>query len=728
MLAIAFLNPMLLVALPLCAIPIVIHLLNRRRFRQVPWAAMEYLLAAMRRNRKRLRMEQWLVLLLRTLAVLLLVLLVGRPQLTGSGLLGGRTHHVVVLDDSASMAQRSGSATLFAKAQERLRGLVDDLASRRDGDLLSIVRTSRPHRPDLWQQRIGPDLGRRTAAMAKEWSVGHGAPDLGLALQATVQRAAETRAARTEYHLLGDRRARDWLTEDDKAKPSVLAALAAMAADDRLTVLPVGGHHANLAVVEVRLVDRLAVAGVPTRLAVVVQNFGLDPTTPCTVATEVDGQSRVVQTVPALLPGERTALPVEHTFHRPGFHRIEAQLEATDAYPVDDRRVLALEVRDRSRVLLVDGQPDEEQGETFFLQAAMELAATGIEPQVVTETALATIDLGPFDFVWLCNVAAPSPAVAQKLEQYVAAGGGLGIAAGNQVDAPRYAELLWRDGDGPQPLPFGEVAGDPDRPETAVLVAPEHPICERVAEVLDLLFARVLLVKRWLTIEEPAGHGAAVVARIGGSDGPPLLVARASGSGGAVVQLAVTADRAWSNLPSTDLFVVLANQLHGFGARRGEVAGNNLLAEDTLSLHLDPGIHRADVTVRALAEDGEQRTYTAVESAPTDGAAPGLALSIGLGELHHLGAHELELLRHDGVPDVRLFARNPPIAESNLLPFATTAFARLYPPELGARVAFVEGDGLAGEGGEGELWRLVAAVLLAGLLVESLLAWRFGRR
>ena len=73
MLALAFLNPLLLAAVPLCAIPIVIHLLNRRRFHRVPWAAMEYLLAAMKRNRKRLRMEQWLVLLLRTLAVLLLV-------------------------------------------------------------------------------------------------------------------------------------------------------------------------------------------------------------------------------------------------------------------------------------------------------------------------------------------------------------------------------------------------------------------------------------------------------------------------------------------------------------------------------------------------------------------------------------------------------------------------------------------------------------------------------
>src|SRR6187401_1923992 len=120
MLALAFLNPLLLWALPLAAVPIVIHILNRRRFKKVPWAAMEFLLAAMKRNRKRLRMEQWLVLLLRTLAVLLLVALVSRPQLGGGGLLSARVHHIVVLDDSASMTQRSGSTTLFVKAQDRI--------------------------------------------------------------------------------------------------------------------------------------------------------------------------------------------------------------------------------------------------------------------------------------------------------------------------------------------------------------------------------------------------------------------------------------------------------------------------------------------------------------------------------------------------------------------------------------------------------------------------------
>ncbi|HEX5054620.1 MAG TPA: BatA domain-containing protein [Planctomycetota bacterium] len=742
MLALAFLNPMLLWALPLCAVPIVIHLLNRRRFQRVPWAAIEFLLAAMKRNRKRLRMEQWLVLLLRTLAVLFLVSLVSRPQLGGGGLLGSRTHHVVVLDDSASMTQRMGSTVLFAKAQDRIRALADDLGKHRNGDLLSIVRTSRASQPDLWAQRVGPDVGRRVGTMLKEWVVGDGAWDLGGVLQATVVRAATVQdAARTEYYIVGDSRACDWTTDDDKAKPAVLTALGAMRADEEhLAVIGVGGQQSNVAVVDVRLVDRTAVVGVPTTLAVDVQNLGLDPIPATSVAVEVDGQSRITQVVPPLAPGERLALPIGHTFHQSGYHHIDAQLEATESYPLDDRRTLALDVREKSRVLLVDGQPDEDEGETFFLQAALDPggeAVSGIEAQVVTDVTLEETDLEPFDMVWLCNVQSPTAATTKRLEGFVAAGGGLVIACGAMVDSGRYDELMWHDGKGLLPLAIGDVAGDPARPERAVLVNRDHPVCGKLGEILDLLVGNVLLVKRWLTLVEDARSDASVVARIHDAEGPPLLVTRPYGTGGGeVVLLAVTTDKFWSNLPSTDLFLVLANQIHRFAARRRDPSGHNLTTGGVYRLELDPGVYRADVTVRSRDGEGDERTFSAVESAgkPGEPAAAGapqapMVLDLPMFELRQTGAYEVELLRHDGAPERRMLARNPPISESRLVAFSDAAFARLYPPELQSRVTFVRDDsGLGASGDKGELWHLLAAALLVGLLAESLLAWRFGRR
>lgn len=742
MLALAFLNPLLLWALPLAAVPIIIHILNRRRFKKVPWAAMEFLLRAMKRNRKRMRLEQWIVLLLRVLAVLLLAMLVARPQLGGGGLIGTRTHHVVVLDDSASMTQRSGSATLFDRAQDRVKALADDLAKTRTGDVFSIVRTSHGTQPDLWNSRVGPDLGKRISQSLKEWRVDDGSPDLGKVVQDTQKRAAAVEeAARTHYYLVTDQRAWDFTTADDKPRPALQQALGAMdPTKEHLTVLGIGGDHNNLAVVGVKLIDRMAVANVPVALAIEVKNFGLDATMPTTVSIEVDGQSRITQPVAQLAPGQKIAVPITHTFGSAGFHRVEAVLEATERFPTDDHHAFALEVREKSRVLLVDGDPDEQNGETYFLQTAFDPdddGRFGIEVQVVSDTGITELELAPFDYLWLCNVQTPSAELVKRIEDFVVGGGGLTIFCGPLVDAERYNEVLWRDGKGLLPLPLGEIDGDPDRPEPAVLVRKDHPICERLGDVYELLMNRVVLVYRWLTIDDSFEHEAAVIARVRDTEGPPLIVSRSYGSGGGeVTMLAITADKHWSNFPITDLFLPAVMEMHRFAARRRDVSGENLQPDGIYRHELDSGVYRADVTVRALAGDGDQRTFTAAE-AEAQAIEPGqpaaaqkpLQLTVPMSELRDLGAYEVEFSRHDGLPEKRVIARNMAAAESRLVGFNQAAFKRIYPAELHDRITFVAAtDGIGSGPGEGEIWQLLAAALVVGLLLESLLAWRFGRR
>lgn len=744
MLALAFLNPVLLWALPLAAVPIVIHLLNRRRFQRVPWAAMEFLLAAMKRNRKRLRMEQWLVLLLRTLAVMFLVLLVTRPQLSGGGLLGTRTHHVVLLDDTASMRQRSGSLALFDKAQDQVRQLVDRLADQNGGDLFSLVRTSRPQQPDLWSQRIGPDLGRRVGALAKELPSGDGAMDLGAALAETLERALETEeAGRTEYYLVSDVRRIDWLDDEERPRAQLQSVLSAMDKEKtHVTAMAVGSRDAdNLAITGVRRQGRLAIANVPVDLAIDVQNHGLDSSQATELAIEVDGKSRVVQPVPQLAPGERYTVEVLHTFGTAGHHRVEASLPTVDYYPTDDRRTLAIPVQERSKVLLVDGDPGEtaSDGETLFLQVALDPgpeATSGIEPLVITEGQLAETELAPFDMVWLCNVPTPSPAVADKLQRFVAAGGGLVIFCGAQVDPERYNEMLWRGGEGILPLPLGEIAGDPDRPDRVALVDKNHPICGSLGDAMEVICNVAVLVKRHLTVvEDPAAKGARVLARIRDAEGTPIIVSRTFGSGGEVVLFSISADKHWSNWPDTFANVVFAQQTHRFATRALDLDPQNLEPSGTFALELDPGVYKGDVAVRALGEGGEEHTFTATQGKPPtvpEGEAPRAAplqLSIPMGDLRTLGAYEVGLEQHNGTPETRVIARNAPRVESRLVRFLATDFTRVYPPELHDLVTFRdEASGFGTATGEGELWRALAAAMLAALLLESLLAWRFGRR
>ncbi len=110
----SLLHPLLLWGLAAVAVPILIHLLLRQRPRPRPWAAMRWLLAADREASRRWKLTNWLLLLLRCLAVALLALAVARPALPG---LGGGDHLVLVVDRSASMGARGADAGPLAEAQ-----------------------------------------------------------------------------------------------------------------------------------------------------------------------------------------------------------------------------------------------------------------------------------------------------------------------------------------------------------------------------------------------------------------------------------------------------------------------------------------------------------------------------------------------------------------------------------------------------------------------------------
>src|SRR5215208_7061882 len=119
-----FLAPYLPGGLILASVPIIIHLLNRRRFRLVEWAPMKYLKLTIKTNRRRLRIEQLILLAVRTLVVLLLVFAVARPVISRGGIAGwlgakGRTSRVLVIDDSLSMGYVAGGGrSAFDAAKE----------------------------------------------------------------------------------------------------------------------------------------------------------------------------------------------------------------------------------------------------------------------------------------------------------------------------------------------------------------------------------------------------------------------------------------------------------------------------------------------------------------------------------------------------------------------------------------------------------------------------------
>ena len=100
----SLLNPLLAIGAIAFLVPLLIHIFNRSRFRTVEWGAMHLLESVISQNRKRLQIDQLILLLIRCLIPAVLAICLARPVLTGGGLLGNApVALVVLLDNSYSM-------------------------------------------------------------------------------------------------------------------------------------------------------------------------------------------------------------------------------------------------------------------------------------------------------------------------------------------------------------------------------------------------------------------------------------------------------------------------------------------------------------------------------------------------------------------------------------------------------------------------------------------------
>ena len=144
LLAFGFGNWLMLSWLAAAAVPLAIHLWNRRKYREVSWAAIEYLLAALRKNARRIQIEQWVLLAIRTLIIVLVALAVAEPYLEGARLdfaTGQRTLKVLVIDGSYSMAYRPTDQSRFERAKLAAEKIVEESPA---GDAFLLVVLADP--------------------------------------------------------------------------------------------------------------------------------------------------------------------------------------------------------------------------------------------------------------------------------------------------------------------------------------------------------------------------------------------------------------------------------------------------------------------------------------------------------------------------------------------------------------------------------------------------------
>src|ERR1043165_5955430 len=141
-----FLNAALIAGMAAVAIPIIIHLTHRSKFKLVPGGAMRLLEAVLRKNTKRLRLEQLILLLIRCSIPVALALCMARPVIMGlSPLLENKKiSTVLILDNSYSMEAGGPANSNFQKAKEAARQIVDNLVPGSDVAIVQMAGGAPP--------------------------------------------------------------------------------------------------------------------------------------------------------------------------------------------------------------------------------------------------------------------------------------------------------------------------------------------------------------------------------------------------------------------------------------------------------------------------------------------------------------------------------------------------------------------------------------------------------
>ncbi|MBT4484921.1 MAG: VWA domain-containing protein, partial [Candidatus Latescibacteria bacterium] len=122
-----FLNPIILYALGAAALPVIIHLLSRRRTKEVAFPSIEFLERMKTDRMRRLRLKQLLMILLRTLIIVMIILAFARPAVNNVFKKNARTSAVIIIDGSASMMYVHNGEALFAGALRKAREILNIL-------------------------------------------------------------------------------------------------------------------------------------------------------------------------------------------------------------------------------------------------------------------------------------------------------------------------------------------------------------------------------------------------------------------------------------------------------------------------------------------------------------------------------------------------------------------------------------------------------------------------
>ena len=543
-----FVQASLLAALAAVVLPILAHLLFRRRSRPVDLGTLRFLKIAVRQDTRRKWVKRWLLLALRVSCVVAAVLLFARPYRAETIGGGDAGLTVILIDRSASMDRKREGERLVDRALKELPAVIAKIPARSRVEVAWFDAKVEPVAPGEGG-RVSPGDLKAPATLT-------GGTDFAAALAWAGSRCEAARGGGPlAVHVITDLQRTGFGSMDTFAFPK----------DVPVQVWDVGpAPVGNVAVIEVRPASLIVRAEQPTTIQASILNSRAEPLDqrPVNLRLANKGKTISLPGVASASPGATTTVTFETPALAPGLWQGAVSIAGDDGLPVDDSRHVAVFAAARPRVLLLDGAARDVAalGEAYFLEAALRLAPPSesapdapFRLNVFPYSADARLpDLREVDVLVVANVGSIPAADATKVHAFLERGGAALVFGGGNLGPSSAASYIAAG------LSVGDVAGTHtarDVPFRVADFAADHPMLAPFADPQHGDLHR--LTFSGCTRVVPS-EGTRTLARF--RDGTPLLLERQSGSA-RVLWCAASVGREHGEWSRSRLFLPLVHQL-----------------------------------------------------------------------------------------------------------------------------------------------------------------------
>lgn len=537
------------------AVPIIIHLLYRKHRKETDWAAMELLRRALVIRSGQVKLEDYLILFLRCLALALLAFALLRPIMNSAeSLVGGKKVGMIVAID-ASFSMGHGEHSRFERALEKARQIVK---TAREGDPVSIVLMS--NRPQVLVRGTGYVPAQVEELLKSKAAI----TPFGLGLERNLdllnELAGEIKTPGKEVFIVSDSQELDWANLSTSAR----ASFDRLAKGAKVYAIPSGSDgEENLSLERLTYSSGSLRKSGSARFTAHVRNTGRRATDGGSVEFFVGNELSKRLAVGSIEPGQARGLDFFVSFDKPGDIRLKAQLSQDDLVADNVRHAVA-RVTSSVRVLSVEnaaaGGAKGEVADAYYAVRAMRLKDRGDDsPIKVTQIEagdLAAEQLGDYDVILLANVPEPSPETATRIRKFVERGGGLIVFTGSRVDGALYNERFGKGAAGLLPASIGKVASFTGEGGWSIgPVKSDHLLAGLVSRMNEKLLDSARFSK--VAAVEPA-PGSETILSIAETNAP-LLLSRSVGAG-TVLLFTTSADPTWSSFAIHPLYAMLMQQ------------------------------------------------------------------------------------------------------------------------------------------------------------------------